>query len=204
MTSQTDETPVQAPLGQRDDDAFRPLLVATASGCMTSFTQLYTQTHRRVFGIVLRIVKHRAEAEDILQEVYVKVWSRSAQFDPRRGQVAHWLAGIAHCAALDAMRRRESRPREVNMELDDDGAYWRFVSPEPSPFEQFEEAETRLAIQHQLSTLPDEQRESLALAFFDGLTHAEIAKRLECPLGTIKSRVRRALMSLRPGLQFVH
>ena len=204
MTRQTEETPVQAPPGHHADDAFRPLLVATASGCMASFTLLYAQTHRRVFGIVLRIVKRRAEAEEILQEVYVKVWSRSAQFDPRRGHAVHWLAGIAHCAALDALRRRESRPREVNIELDDDGAYWQCASPGPSPSEQFAEAETRLAIQRQLSALPDEQRESLAMAFFDGLTHAEIAKRLECPLGTIKSRVRRALMSLRPGLQFTH
>lgn len=202
MASQTDESPEHHPPSSNGDDAFRQLLTATAAGCMASFTQLYAQTHRRVFGIVLRIVKHRAEAEDILQEVYVKVWSRSAQFDPHRGHAAHWLAGIAHCAALDALRRRESRPREVNMELDDDGPYWHFVSSEPGPADQLEEAETRLAIQRELSTLPDDQRESLALAFFDGLTHAEIAKRLSCPLGTIKSRVRRALMSLRPGLQF--
>lgn len=204
MTHQTEEVSVQAPRSKQGDDAFRPLLVAAASGCMISFTQFYVQTHRRVFGIVMRIVKHRAEAEEILQEVYVKVWSRSAQFDPRRGHAVHWLAGIAHCAAIDALRRRESRPREVNMEHDADGAYWQFASPEPSPSEQFAKAEIRLSIQRQLSTLPDEQRESLALAFFDGLTHAEIAKRLECPLGTIKSRVRRALMSLRPALQFAY
>lgn len=204
MTRQSDETPVPEQQRLQRDDAFRSLLVATAAGCMPSFTQLYSQTHRRVFGIVLRIVKHRAEAEDILQEVYVKVWSRSAQFDPLRGQAAHWLAGIAHRAALDALRRRESRPREVNAELGEDGPYWQFVSSEPGPPEQLEEAETRRAIQRQMSTLPEDQRESLALAFFDGLSHAEIAKRLCCPLGTIKSRVRRALMSLRPGLQFAH
>jgi RNA polymerase sigma-70 factor (ECF subfamily) len=204
MPSQTDETAAQERQISQNDDAFRALLIATAAGCMASFTQLYSQTHRRVFGIVLRIVKHRAEAEDILQEVYVKVWSRSTQFDPHRGQAAHWLAGIAHCAALDALRRRESRPREVHLELDDDGPYWQLASSEPGPADQLEEAETRLAIQRELSTLPDDQRESLALAFFDGLTHAEIATRLCCPLGTIKSRVRRALMSLRSGLQFAH
>ena len=204
MTPQTDSVQIQVPPVRHADDAFRSLLLATAAGCMASFTQLYAQTHRRVFGIVLRIVKHRGEAEDVLQEIYVKVWSRSSQFDPHRGQATHWLAGIAHCAALDALRRRDSRPREVNVEPDDGGAYWQFVSSEPGPLEQFEEAQTRRAIQRQLSTLPDDQRESLALAFFDGLTHAEIAKRLCCPLGTIKSRVRRALMSLRPGLQFAH
>jgi RNA polymerase sigma factor (sigma-70 family) len=202
MASQTEGTAPQGSPNANVDDTFRPLLMATASGCRASFAQLYAHTHRRVFGIVLRIVKQRAEAEDILQEVYVKVWSRSAQFDPVRGHVAHWLAGIAHRAALDALRRRESRPREVNMEVDDDGPYWQCVSSEPGPPEQFEEAQTRLAIQRELSTLPDDQRESLVLAFFDGLTHAEIARRLSCPLGTIKSRVRRALMSLQPGLQF--
>lgn len=204
MRIQIGETLAKAPPGPYVYDAFRHLLAATATGCVASFTQLYAQTHGRVFGIVLRIVKHRAEAEEILQEVYVKVWSRSAQFDPRRGHVAHWLAGIAHRAALDALRRRESRPRELNDELDEDGPYWQCVSPEPGPPERLEEAETRFALQRQLSRLPNEQRESLTLAFFDGLTHAEIAKRLCCPLGTIKSRVRRALMSLRPGLQFEH
>lgn len=183
------------------DDALRALLLAAAGGCSASFAQLYEHTHRRIFGIVLRIVRHRAEAEEVLQDIYVKVWSRSFQFDASRGLVIYWLAGIAQRAAIDALRRASSRPREVNDGLDDMDPYNQFASPDPGPAEAFENSETRGMVDAQLSTLPLEQRESLVLAFFDGLTHPEIAYKLACPLGTIKSRVRRALMAIRPALQ---
>lgn len=182
------------------DDALRPLLLAATAGCSASFAQLYQCTHRRIFGIVLRIVRHRAEAEEVLQEVYVKVWTRGAQFDPQRGLAICWLAGIAQRAAIDALRRASSRPREVNEGLDDTDAYGGLASAEPGPADAFEQSQTQRMLQAQLQALPPDHHESLALAFLDGLTHPEIAARLACPLGTIKSRVRRALMSLRPRL----
>ena len=183
------------------DDALRPLLLAAAGGCTASFALLYEHTHRRIFGIVLRIVRHRAEAEEVLQDIYVKVWSRSLQFDASRGLVIYWLAGIAQRAAIDALRRASSRPREVNDGPDDVDPYRQLTSSDPGPAEQFDRSETQRRVGMQLSTLPAEQRESLVLAFFDGLTHLEISHRLACPLGTIKSRIRRALTALRPGLQ---
>lgn len=183
------------------EDALRPLLLAVAGGCSVSFAQLYEDTHRRIFGIVVRIVRHRAEAEDVLQEIYVKVWSRSGQFDPQRGLVIYWLAGIAQRAAIDTLRRASSRPHAVSDGQGDDDPYGQFASPDFGPAEQFERSETQRVVGSQLSSLPPEQRESLVLAFFDGLTHSEIALKLACPLGTIKSRIRRALTSLRPVLQ---
>ena len=183
------------------DDSLRLLMLAAAGGCNTSFAELYEQTHRRVFGIVLRIVRHRAEAEEVLQDIYVKVWSRSMQFDASRGLVIHWLAGIAQRAAIDTMRRASSRPREVGDGPDDTDPYGQLTSPDSGPSEDFEQSEKRRMVDAQLSTLPLDQRESLVLAFFDGLTHPEIAAKLACPLGTIKSRIRRALMTLRPLLQ---
>lgn len=183
------------------DDALRPLLLAAVGGCNASFAQLYEHSHRRIFGIVLRIVRHRAEAEEVLQDIYVKVWSRSLQFDASRGLVIYWLAGIAQRAAIDAMRRTSSRPHEVGDTSGEIDPYGRFESPDPGPADDFEHHETRRMVGTQLSTLPLDQRESLVLAFFDGLTHPEIAARLACPLGTIKSRIRRALLALRPLLQ---
>jgi len=183
------------------EDPLFALLLASAGGCHRSFALLYERTHRRVFGVVLHIVRHRAEAEEVLQEIYVKVWSRSSQFDPTRGLVTHWLAGIAQRAAIDTLRRASSRPREVSDAVGDSDLYDQLASPELCPAGQFERAETRRRVDVQLSTLPPEQRESVVLAFFEGLTHPEIALRLACPLGTIKSRIRRALMALQPALQ---
>lgn len=182
------------------DDVLRPLLLAAAGGCSASFAQLYECTHRRLFGIVLRIVRHRAEAEEVLQDVYVKVWSRGAQFDASRGRVIHWLAGIAQRAAIDARRRASSRPREVNDGLDDTDAYSGLESADPGPADAFEQSQAQHMVRARLQALPSDQHESLALAFLEGLTQREIATRLACPISTIKSRVRRALMALRPQL----
>lgn len=182
------------------DEVLRPLLIAAAGGCSVSFAQLYEHTNRRVFGIVLRIVRHRAEAEEVLQDIYVKVWSRSLQFDASRGLVIYWLASIAQRAAIDALRRASSRPRELNEGLDAIDPYGGFASADDGPVDALEQAQSRRLVRAQLQALSPDQRESLVLAFFDGLTHPEIAARLACPLGTIKSRVRRALMALRPAL----
>ena len=186
--------------GSPADDTLRRLLLAAGGGCHASFAQLYEHTHRRILGIVLRTVRHRAEADEVLQEIYVKVWSRGSQFDPNRGLVIYWLASIAQRAAIDTLRRASSRPREVNEGEGEVDPYGQFSSAEPGPAEQFERSETRRLVGAHLSSLPPEQRESLVLAFFEGLTHPEIALRLACPLGTIKSRIRRAMMSLQPGL----
>lgn len=205
MTFTADSTALEpatrARLDSTADDTLRPLLLAAADGCTASFAQLYELTHRRVFGIVLRIVRHRAEAEEVLQDIYVKVWSRSLQFDASRGQVIYWLAGIAQRAAIDALRRASSRPREMTERADDADPYAEMVSQEPGPADALAQWQSQHLVRTQLQALPPEQRESLVLAFFEGLTHPEIAARLACPLGTIKSRVRRALMSLRPALQ---
>lgn len=182
------------------DDVLRPLLLAAVDGCSASFAQLYARTNSRIFGIVLRIVRHRAEAEEVLQDVYVKVWARGAQFDPQRGLVIYWLAGIAQRAAIDARRRASSRPHEVDEGIDDADVYGDLASAEPGPPDAFEQSQMRQMVRVRMLDLPPDQHESLTLAFIDGLTHPEIAARLACPLGTIKSRVRRALMSLRPRL----
>ena len=182
-------------------DPLRPLLLAASQGCGASFALLYRHTHDRLFAVVLRIVRHRAEAEEVLQDIYVKVWSRSLQFDPARGHVVYWLAGIARCAAIDTLRRASRRPREAWPAAGRADPYDELVSADPGPDEQLARVQTRDWLGTQLSTLPAEQRESLVMAFFDGLTHAEIAHELVCPLGTIKSRIRRAMTALQPALQ---
>ncbi|MBC7484970.1 MAG: sigma-70 family RNA polymerase sigma factor [Rhizobacter sp.] len=178
------------------------LLLKIDAGCRVSFDRVYRLTSRRLFGIVLRINGDRPEAEEVLQEVYVKVWQQCSQFDVRKGEAIHWLAGIAHHAAIDSLRHRRRRPLAAAPHLVDaeDDAYAGLSSGWPEPVENVIRSRAELAVHAVLCALPDEQRESLTLAFFDGLTHPEIALHMARPLGTVKSWVRRSLAALREPL----
>ena len=176
------------------------MLHAVRQGCMTSFARLYTLTRRRLFGIVLRINTNPSNAEEVLQEVYLKVWNRCAQFDARKGQVIYWLAGIAHYSAIDKLRRLDSLPKASFTTVDHDDPYEGLPSAELQPLELVIQALNAEAVKRCLNDLSIEQREILYLAFYDGLSHAEIARRLGRPLGTVKSWIRLSLMVMRPAL----
>lgn len=175
------------------------LLHRVGQGCRTSFARLYHLTQRRLFSIIFKIQKNHADAEEVLQEVYLKAWNRSAQFDPRKGHVIFWLAGIARYSAIDNLRRLESRPQGRFTAADDD-PYEGMASNELQPLEIIIEAREAEAVKRCMYDLSIQQREILYLAFYDGLTHAEIARRTGRPLGTIKSWLRHSLAILRPAL----
>ena len=174
------------------------LLQNVQRGCAASFAQMYGRTNARLFGIVLRINRDRPEAEEILQEVYFKAWQQCHQFDATRGVVVHWLAGIAHNTAISSLRRRGARPIARRDGGEDD--YAGCVSEWPQQCEVLAQAQAALAVGKGLARLSNEQRHCLTLAFFDGLSHAEIALQVDKPLGTVKSWVRRALAAMRPAL----
>ena len=179
------------------------LVVAAGGGCRASFARLYTLTNRRLFGIVLRLQPHRGDAEEVLQEVYVKVWRHGASFDAGKGCAIHWLIGVARHAALDSLRRAQRRPIAAAQGADhsvDGDPYAALASRGPDPLERLVDASRRQAVVEALCRLTTEQRETLTLAFYDGLSHPEIALRLQKPLGTVKSWIRRSLMALRPQL----
>ena len=169
-------------------------------GCRTSFARLYNLTQRRLFSIVLKIQTNHADAEEVLQEVYLKAWNRCAQFDARKGKVICWLAGIARYSAIDNLRRLHSRPRGRFAAADDDDPYEGLASTELQPLELVIEAREAGAVKRCMNDLSIQQREILYLAFYDGLTHAEIAHRLGRPLGTVKSWIRNSLAVMRPAL----
>ncbi len=184
------------------DEELAALLLAVRDGCRPSFARLYVLTSPRLFGIVLRVNADRADAEDVLQEVYVKVWNRCAQFDANKGSAIYWLAGICHHSAIDSLRRRQRRPQARFMTTDDDAddACDSLPSAEPQPLDLVIRARGAEAVQRCVRALPIEQRESLSLAFHDGLSHREIAERLGRPVGTVKTWLRRSLAQLRPVL----
>jgi len=182
-------------------DELAGLLLLAATGCVASFEKFYQRTCRRLFGVILRINNDRAEAEEVLQEAYVKVWHQCKQFDPSKGQAIHWLMSVARHSAIDSLRRKQARPdRVLYVAKDAEDPFVNHPSPDATPMESLILQQQGAAVRWLLGALPTEQRQSLTLVFYGGLSHKELAQHMDRPLGTVKSWVRRALLSLRRSL----
>jgi len=162
----------------------------------SALAALYDMRCRLVFGLALRIVGNRAEAEEVLQEVFIQVWTKIETYKPELGTPLAWLVRIARNRAIDRLRSNSVRDR-VAM----DGG------PSEPPVDdveaQLSRIEAQRAVLHALGALPRDQRELIEHAFFLGLTHVELAERFKLPLGTVKTRVRTGLMSLKRDLAAV-
>jgi RNA polymerase sigma-70 factor (ECF subfamily) len=171
------------------------LLVSCAHGERQALERLYRLTSSRLLGVLLRILKRRELAEDALQDVYVRVWQRAKQFDGYRGRPMAWLVSIARYRAIDVVRSNR-----VLLPLDrpEDEPSITLVAEPETPAES---NRTRAALERCLALLSDSQRRCVTLAFVNGLSHEEIATTVGSPLGTIKSWVRRGLLSLRACLE---
>ena len=176
-------------------------LARAGLGDRAAFGQLYERTSGHLFAVVLRIQRDRAQAEDLLQEVYVSIWKAAASFDAARAQPLTWMTHIARNRAIDSLRRASTQPRTESLSRDDDDE-----RPDPSealasdaagPLDLLGQASDRRELTQCMEKLTPPQRQSVALAFFDGLSHAEVAEHLREPLGTVKSWVRRALNTLK-------
>jgi len=181
------------------------LLARCGLGDRAAFARLYEATSAHLFGVLLRIQRDRASAEDLLQEVYVSVWKAAAGFDAARAQPLTWLTSIARNKAIDSLRRAQAQPQLESTTRDDDDdrpdAAEAWADDGPGPLELLGQASDARQLGRCIEHLSPPQRQSVALAFFDGLSHAEVAERLREPLGTVKSWVRRALMSLKTCLE---
>lgn len=164
--------------------------------CQTSFHRLYTLTSSRLLRVICRINTDRAEAEEVLQETYILIWSRRGHFDRTRGQALSWLSSIAHNQAVSSLRRRSARPAVVASFAEDSDPFEHAASTWHGPERRLSEAQRGYAVRKCLHALPSSHRETLMLAYYDGLSQVEIAKRLGRPLGTVKSWVRRAMASM--------
>lgn len=167
------------------------LIKAIAARDEVALAQLYDRYRAILFGLLMRILNNREEAEDVLQEVFLQVWRKAADFDENRGRPFTWLVTLGRSRGIDrlrtlAVRERvaEASAREVIEEVSD-AAGDAFRS------------EQRGLVNDALAKLPDDQKRPLMLAYFDGLTQSEIATRLGAPLGTVKTRMRTGLIKLR-------
>jgi RNA polymerase sigma-70 factor (ECF subfamily) len=174
--------------GQRMPGSARDgLLERLTSGDSAALGEFYDRYAALVNGLALRILRNVAEAEDVVQEVFVQVWRQAERYDPARGSAEAWLCMIARSRALDRLRRRAARREESSDTLEAAGA----ESPR---------TEEALAVRKALESLTGDQRRALELAYYEGLTQSEIAERLHEPLGTIKTRIRTAMIRLRDVL----
>jgi RNA polymerase sigma-70 factor (ECF subfamily) len=191
-----------------DDRApeLQALLGRVALGDRAAFGVLYRTSSAHLLGVILRIQNDRAQAEDVLQEVFVNVWKSAGSYNAGLAAPMAWLASVARNRAIDSLRRRRSEPVTVSTSrVDADGQEQdllaSFASAEPGPRERREQADEALALRGCMERLSAEQRQCLALAYYQGLSHGEVAEHLRQPLGTVKSWVRRALIAVRACLE---
>lgn len=167
------------------------LLHAVARGDEGALARLYDHYRLILFGLLARILNSREEAEDVLQEVFLQVWKRAADFDEQRGRPFTWLVTVARSRAIDRLRVLASRQRLAESAAQD------ATEDASDAVADTLHAEQREIVGRALATLPEEQRRTLKLAYFEGLTQSEIAAQLGTPLGTVKTRMRAGMMKLR-------
>lgn len=165
-----------------------------ARGEEGALTVLYDRYRLILFGLLMRILHSREEAEDVLQEVFLQVWRRAADFDEERGRPFTWLVTLTRSRGIDRLRVLAARQR-----LADSTAYETKVEASDAVADTFN-AEQRQIVAQALASLPEEQSSTLRLAYFEGLTQSEIATQLGTPLGTVKTRMRAGMMKLRDHL----
>ena len=173
------------------DQDLTTYIARVADGDQAAFASLYDVLAPTVFGVVRRVLRDPSQAEEVTQEIFVEIWKQAARFDAERGSVRTWAVTIAHRRAVDRVRSEQShRDRQTRSAR-------RRSRCTATPEDDAIDADDRTRARAAMATLPDAQREALELAFYDGLTHVQIADHLGVALGTVKTRIRDGLIRLR-------
>ena len=180
-----------APYILRLQDTDVALLTAIGARDEAALAQLYDRYRAVLFGLLMRILNNREEAEDVLQEVFLQVWRKAEDFDENRGRPFTWLVTLTRSRGIDRLRTLASRERTAEA-----GAREPSEEISDAATDAFK-SEQRGLVSDALAKLPDEQKRPIMLAYFEGLTQSEIATSLGAPLGTVKTRMRTGMIRLR-------
>jgi RNA polymerase sigma-70 factor (ECF subfamily) len=175
------------------------LLARTALSDQAAYAELYRLTASHLYAVALRILREPAAAEDVLQEAFVSVWHHAGSYSAAKAKPQTWLTSIVRNRCLDQLRRRE--PDTVTMTRDEDETEMEFKTPGPTAIELLLAGAEANSVRDCVERLDGSQKQAIALAFYQGLSHAELASHLRQPLGTIKSWVRRGLERLKQCLE---
>jgi RNA polymerase sigma-70 factor (ECF subfamily) len=164
---------------------------------VNAFEQLYDRHSRAIYGLVLRILQQAGTAEEVVQDVFLQLWRNAAQYDSSRGPFVPWLLALARNRALDTLRLRSERQRRREGQADELPP----VASAPEYENALDEKRRAEKVRAMMGALNPQQKRAIELAYFEGLSHSEIAATLKEPLGTVKSWIRNGLLRLKEGLQ---
>lgn len=175
---------------QYNDETLDSLLVQTAGKDRKAFRMIYEATSSRIYSDLLRLMGNPSDANDLLQEVYVRIWRQADRYDSAQGRALAWIARVARNAGIDALRRRKP-------EVNGDVHFETKVCEQPNPFEKAQQDKVSNSLRRSVDRLPASQRNAVTLFYFEECSLAEISERLNAPVNTTKSWIRRGLISLR-------
>ncbi len=176
-------------------DPLATLLAACGQGDRQAFSRLYRDSSAKLFGVALRILRRRDWAEEVLQDCYVSIWQHAREFHPGLSAPMTWMTSIVRNRCLDRLRKPRLEVSDSDGEMIDNT-----MSDNPGPLAELERSKDAQALARCLQALEARQRQAIALAFYDGLSHTELASHLRQPLGTVKTWVRRGLLRLKACL----
>jgi RNA polymerase sigma-70 factor, ECF subfamily len=180
-------------------DIDRQLVRAVANGSADALGRLYNRYAPTVFGLARRILTRPEDAEEVVQDVFAQVWRDAGRYAEDRATVAGWIVMLARTRAIDRLRARHARPDQPQGVESSTAAA--LVAGGSSPEQAASAAEESRAVKRALGELPESQRSLVELGYYEGLTHTEIAARTGVPLGTVKTRLRLAMTTLRDALK---
>jgi RNA polymerase sigma-70 factor (ECF subfamily) len=184
--------------GDRSGDEL--LLRRIRDGDFEAVEELYNQYNRIAFALALRLLNDAGQAEDAIQEVFVRIWRQPDYYDPARGRFATWLLSVVHHQCIDQLRKK--RHQQLSLDQEESQERLNYLAEKaPALEEEVWLKLKRQSVRNALDRLPEEQRKLIELAFFGGYTHNEIAVQTGQPLGTVKSRIRQGLLKLKTILQ---
>ena len=184
---------------ERNQYSDQELLENIARQDKNAFAILYDRHSAKLFGLAIQILKDRPLAEDVLQDIYLSLWKNAGAFDPQKGKPVTWLLVLCRNRCIDKLRQKERRQRRTT-DLDETTLQSIEMNESESPLEFVHQKEVQKVVTRALEGLPEEQRVPIEMAYFKGMSQSEIAKDLNLPLGTVKTRTRLGMQKLKDSI----